>query len=31
MGDFVVRARRDGRPAGLGYLELTGYWRRMEL
>jgi hypothetical protein len=31
MSDVVVRARRDGRPAGLGYLELTGYWRRMEL
>jgi predicted secreted hydrolase len=27
----AVRALRDGRPAGLGYLELTGYWRRLEL
>jgi predicted secreted hydrolase len=27
----AVRALHDGRPAGLGYLELTGYWRRLEL
>jgi predicted secreted hydrolase len=27
----AVRALRDGKPAGLGYLELTGYWRRVEL
>jgi len=27
----AVRAVRDGKPAGLGYLELTGYWRRVEL
>ena len=27
----AVRALRDGKPVGLGYLELTGYWRRMEL
>jgi predicted secreted hydrolase len=27
----AVRALRDGRPAGQGYLELTGYWRRLEL
>ncbi len=27
----AVRALRDGIPVGLGYLELTGYWRRMEL
>ena len=27
----AVRALRDGRRAGLGYLELTGYWRRMNL
>jgi predicted secreted hydrolase len=27
----AVRAFRGGRPAGLGYLELTGYWRRLEL
>jgi len=26
-----VRALRKGKPVGLGYLELTGYWRRMEL
>jgi predicted secreted hydrolase len=24
----AVRALRDGKPVGLGYLELTGYWRR---
>ena len=27
----AVRALRDGKPAGLGYLELTGYWRRLQL
>jgi predicted secreted hydrolase len=27
----AVRALRDGAPAGLGYLELTGYWRRVNL
>ena len=27
----AVRALRDGRPAGLGYLELIGYWRRVNL
>jgi predicted secreted hydrolase len=27
----AVRALRDGKPAGLGYLELTGYWRRANL
>lgn len=27
----AVRALRDGRPVGMGYLELTGYWRRPEL
>jgi predicted secreted hydrolase len=27
----AVRASRDGKPAGLGYLELTGYWRRPSL
>lgn len=27
----AVRALRDGRPAGTGYLELTGYWQRMNL
>jgi predicted secreted hydrolase len=27
----AVRALRDGKPAGLGYLELTGYWRRLNL
>ena len=27
----AVRALRDGKPAGLGYLELTGYWRRPDL
>lgn len=27
----AVRATRSGRPAGLGYLELTGYWRRPQL
>jgi predicted secreted hydrolase len=24
-------ALRDGKPAGRGYLELTGYWRRPDL
>jgi predicted secreted hydrolase len=27
----AVRATRAGRHAGLGYLELTGYWRRPQL
>ncbi len=27
----AVRARANGHVAGLGYLELTGYWRRLEL
>ncbi|MFO1364534.1 MAG: carotenoid 1,2-hydratase [Burkholderiales bacterium] len=27
----AVRARADGRPAGAGYLELTGYWRPLKL
>jgi predicted secreted hydrolase len=27
----AVRARRDGREVGLGYLELTGYWRELKL
>ena len=27
----AVRALRAGKPAGLGYLELTGYWRRVNL
>jgi len=27
----AVRARQGGKPAGLGYLELTGYWRRVNL
>jgi predicted secreted hydrolase len=27
----AVRALQGGRPAGLGYLELTGYWRRPNL
>jgi len=27
----AVRASRSGRRAGLGYLELTGYWRRPQL
>jgi len=27
----AVRALRDGKPAGAGYLELTGYWRRVDL
>ncbi len=27
----AVRALRDGKLAGLGYLELTGYWRRVNL
>jgi len=26
-----VRATRAGQRAGLGYLELTGYWRRPQL
>ena len=27
----AVRALREGKPAGLGYLELTGYWRRPDI
>ena len=27
----AVRARSNGSLAGLGYLELTGYWKRLEL
>lgn len=27
----AVRVTRSGLPAGLGYLELTGYWRRPQL
>jgi len=27
----AVRALRDGRPAGRGYLELTGYWKPLNL
>jgi predicted secreted hydrolase len=27
----AVRALRDGKRIGLGYLELTGYWRRVNL
>jgi predicted secreted hydrolase len=27
----AVRARRAGRDVGLGYLELTGYWRGLKL
>ncbi|HET9700719.1 MAG TPA: carotenoid 1,2-hydratase [Burkholderiales bacterium] len=27
----AVRALRDGRPIGRGYLELTGYWKPMDL
>jgi predicted secreted hydrolase len=27
----AVRALRNGNPVGLGYLELTGYWRPMKL
>jgi predicted secreted hydrolase len=27
----AVRALRDGKPAGRGYLELTGYWRPLQL
>jgi predicted secreted hydrolase len=27
----AVRALRDGRPVALGYLELTGYWKRPDL
>jgi len=26
-----VHPRRDGKPVGQGYLELTGYWRRLNL
>jgi predicted secreted hydrolase len=27
----AVRAKRGGKEVGRGYLELTGYWRPMEL
>ena len=27
----AVRALRDGKPIGRGYLELTGYWRPLQL
>jgi predicted secreted hydrolase len=27
----AVLALRDGKPVGRGYLELTGYWRRLDL
>lgn len=27
----AARALRNGKPVGLGYLELTGYWRQMEM
>ena len=27
----AVRVSRDGKPAGRGYLELTGYWRPMRM
>jgi predicted secreted hydrolase len=27
----AVRALRDGKPVGRGYLELTGYWRKPDL
>ena len=27
----AVRALRNRVPAGRGYLELTGYWRRLDL
>ena len=27
----AVRALRDGKPVGRGYLELTGYWRKLRL
>ena len=27
----AVRALRDGKPVGRGYLELTGYWKPMKL
>ncbi len=27
----AVTAARDGRPAGRGYLELTGYWKRLRM
>jgi predicted secreted hydrolase len=27
----AVRALQDGKAVGRGYLELTGYWRRLRL
>jgi predicted secreted hydrolase len=27
----AVRALRDGVAVGRGYLELTGYWRRLQM
>ena len=27
----AVRARRGGHPVGSGYLELTGYWKRLDM
>ena len=27
----AVRVSRDGKPAGKGYLELTGYWKPMRI
>jgi predicted secreted hydrolase len=27
----AVRALQDGKEVGRGYLELTGYWRRLRL
>jgi predicted secreted hydrolase len=27
----AVRALREGREAGRGYLELTGYWKPMKI
>jgi predicted secreted hydrolase len=27
----VVELQQDGKRAGAGYLELTGYWRKLKL
>ena len=27
----LARVTQDGREVGRGYLELTGYWRRLKL